>query len=397
MCLYELKGFLEGPCEILAIDRVKVRGTECEPIARYLTTAHRAAVRAGGPLRLSAISGVASLAAISFLFLALVSDRAVAGDPPPACTYYKLLVSAFNADNIKMYDGCDGTYLGNFDTGGHLDGPQGITRGLDGHLYVCSEGNNRIVKYDGQTGAFISNFVVDDPGTPMVDETGGLDGPTAVAFDGAGNLYVASFNSDSVLKYSGVDGSFIEVFVTPGDGGLDGPDVGMTFGPDHNLYVPSFWNNQVMRYALATGDSMGPYIEAADGVVRPRALVFRESVNELLVAAEGGGRVRRHNATTGDYLGDFTSTIANPCGMAYGPDGNAYVSSSSLNLVRRADGTSGATIDNFVPSGLGGLNGATFVYFWGNPPTIPTVSEWGLVVISTLLLAAGTLMIRHRA
>lgn len=36
-------------------------------------------------------------------------------------------------------------------------------------------------------------------------------------------MFVCSFETDEILQYSRFDGSFIGVFVPPGDGSLDGP------------------------------------------------------------------------------------------------------------------------------------------------------------------------------
>ena len=61
------------------------------------------------------------------------------------------------------------------------------------------------------------------------------------------NLYVASFASNTVRRYDGTTGAFIDDFVTAGSGNLMGP-VGVAFGPDGNFYVSSFLGDNVLRY-----------------------------------------------------------------------------------------------------------------------------------------------------
>jgi len=46
---------------------------------------------------------------------------------------------------------------------------------------------------------------------------GALPGPVSA------ELFVSSFLTDQVLRYNGTTGAFIDIFVTAGSGGLDGP------------------------------------------------------------------------------------------------------------------------------------------------------------------------------
>jgi DNA-binding beta-propeller fold protein YncE len=80
---------------------------------------------------------------------------------------------------------------------------------------------------------YIDQFVA--PGS------GGLSTPRQSVFGPDGNLYVASSDTDSILRYNGVTGAFLDTFVPSGSGGLVGPG-DLTFGPDGDLYVSSTVN-----------------------------------------------------------------------------------------------------------------------------------------------------------
>jgi streptogramin lyase len=102
-------------------------------------------------------------------------------------------------------------------------------------------------------------------------------------------------------------------FISAGSGGLSSPwDI--TCGPDGNVYV--------------TGN---------------------------------GGAVRRYNGTTGAYLNTFVSqgsgglAFNNVAGLAFGPDGNLYVTSGNTNQVLEYSGSTGAFIRACVAAGAGGL------------------------------------------
>ena len=60
---------------------------------------------------------------------------------------------------------------------GGLSNAHGIVFGLDGRLYVADTPNNRILRYDGVTGAFLDVFVM---------PSGGLVAPVNLAFGSVG-------------------------------------------------------------------------------------------------------------------------------------------------------------------------------------------------------------------
>ncbi|MCP4783031.1 MAG: protein kinase [Fuerstiella sp.] len=72
-----------------------------------------------------------------------------------------------------------------------------------------------------------------------------------LSFGPDGNLYVASINTDSILRYNGTTGAFLDTFVPTGSGGLDNP-IGMLFDADGNLNVASGLSHEVLRYGAAS-------------------------------------------------------------------------------------------------------------------------------------------------
>lgn len=296
----------------------------------------------------------------------LAAAGAILTFAPEARAGAVLLVSGFLSDQVYRYDAATGAFLGTLGPGGDLDGPQSITVGPDGLLYICSEQVRKVLRYDRQTFAYIDEFIFDDPGTALIDETGGLLGPTAAVFGPDGNLYVASFETDAVLRYNGLTGAFIDVFVPTGSGGLNGPDAGMAFGPDGHLYVPSYFGHRVLRFDGASGAFIDVFVAIGSGASalrNPRTLQFRYGCNDLLVNNEVGGRVLRYNAATGIFLSQLVTGLTAPTGFAIGPDENIYVATISDDAVRKFDGQTGASLGVFVPAGSGGLDGAVFMRF----------------------------------
>jgi len=269
----------------------------------------------------------------------------------------RLLVSGYHDGGLHAYRTQDGKPLG---TPAPVPGAQSIVIGPGGYLFVCAESADRVLRIDPDTLTVLEARVADDPATPE-DENGPLNGPTAAVFGPDGNLYVASFETDSILRYHGRTGAYLGPFVPSGSGGLDGPDAGTKFGPDGDLYVPSFWNDRVLRYDGLTGAYLGDFIPARRGSLRqPRDLVFHRGL--WYVASSQNGRVLRYDSA-GNFV-DVFATANSPYSLAFHPlDGNLYVANQAGNHVRIHDGLTGAFLRRAFPAGSGGLSGATFVCF----------------------------------
>lgn len=269
----------------------------------------------------------------------------------------RMLVSGYNSNAIHVFDTATGAHEMN---AAPVNGAQSIVTGPDGLLYVCAESDNQVIRIDPETMANLGAFVEDDLVTPQ-DESGGLSGPTGAIFGPDGHLYVASFNTDEILRFDGATGAFLDVFVTAGLGTLNGPDAGIAFGPDGHLYVPSYWNNRVVHYDGESGADLGIVISAQpSGLSRPRAVVFHEGL--MYVASSGNGRILRYELT-GAFIDVFANS-AQPYSLAFHPDTNdLYVVNLGPNRVSRHDGVTGQLISRPVSSGEGGLAGATFVHF----------------------------------
>jgi DNA-binding beta-propeller fold protein YncE len=269
----------------------------------------------------------------------------------------RILVSGYDSNALHAYRAFDGAPRGK---AAPVAGAQSIVVGPDGLVYASAEKADRVLRIDPDTLASLGPFVFDDAATPL-DETGGLDNPTAAVFGRDGKLYVASFETDSILRYDGTTGAFLDVFVGTGSGGLDGPDAGTKFGPDGHLYVPSYWNHRVLRYDGATGASLGAAIAPqAGGLRNPRDVVFHNGF--VYVASSGNDRVLKYDPA-GAPLGIFC-TANTPYSLAFHPDDRElYVVSVANDNVRIFDGDTGVFLRKVVQNGSAGLGGATFLLF----------------------------------
>jgi streptogramin lyase len=73
-------------------------------------------------------------------------------------------------------------------------------------------------------------------------------------------LFIGSGGTDSILRHDLRQNS-TKVFVAPKSGGLNGP-AGMAFGDDGSLYVASRNSNEILRYDAKDGRPSGkPFIK----------------------------------------------------------------------------------------------------------------------------------------
>jgi len=134
-----------------------------------------------------------------------------------------------------------------------LNQPFGLIYDPGGNLLVASYGTDSVRRYDGRTGVFIDTFAC---GHHLVQ-------PRNIVYGPDGNLYVTSGNH-RVLRFDGKTGSFIDTFVAPSSGGLNDP-YGLEFGDDGNLYVISGGTNSVLRYDGLTGSFHSTFVPSANG------------------------------------------------------------------------------------------------------------------------------------
>lgn len=298
------------------------------------------------------------------MLTALLASALLAGD--------QLLVAAYNSDSVARHDAQSGAWLSSIAAGGQ-DGVLGIAIGPDGALYVASERTDTVERFDAATGMHLSTFIFDDPNTPQ-SETGGLDEPAGILFGPEDRLYVTSFVQDAVYEFDGHTGAFVRILVTSASGGLNGPDAGIALGPDGALYVPSYWSNRVLRFDRQSGAPLGDFVgPLGTGLSRPRTILFADD-GFAYIASEGNDRVLQVDAQTGAFVKAFviddpatpqneTGGLDGPTGLAIGPDGRLYVASGNTDAVLRYDRPSGAFVDAFVPSGVGGSDFPTFLVF----------------------------------
>ena len=120
-----------------------------------------------------------------------------------------------------------GAYVGVFAAEPALSSPDGITLGPNGdYIYVSSQ--SAVLRFHANSGEFDRIF---SKGLPL--SLAGKFMPMGLTFGPDGDLYVASTTSQSVVRFDGGDGSYVEEFVT-----TDMNQGGLLFAPTALQFAP---------------------------------------------------------------------------------------------------------------------------------------------------------------
>jgi sugar lactone lactonase YvrE len=305
-------------------------------------------------------------------------------------------------------------------------GMLGIARDGSGNIYVADSNNYRVRKDTVSTG-IISTFAGSGRGNFWGDggsaTSAGIDKPQGMAFDSAGNMYIADTWNNRVRKVT--TGGIISTFAgtgLPGFSGNGGAATSAKLNEPTSVAADSHGNvfvmdseNSVVRkitpggvistYAgggISLGDG-GPATNAQLGVGGGVALghIALDKYNNLYIVDPGNARVRKVTASTGiittvagngvhGYSGDggpaTSASLADPFQISIGPDGSLYITSQGIGLPPKIRKVTNGIINRWAGGAGGDVSpGSTtkaLAYLLENPPA-PAFYGSGSVFLPT--------------
>ena len=312
--------------------------------------------------------------------------------------YHYVLHGEGTYKGIRRYNPTTGADLGEWIA--HESGMSGIAFGPhDGHLYVC--GGSSIKRYNGTTGASMGVFAtagntlihlvweggylyasdlgpgLNDDGTIQRFDTsgtalgavitpgaGGLDQPWGFDIAPNGDILIADYNPENLVRRYSAAGAHIDNFpAMPNSGKPWSVTVGLPLESGFYVYTTGSFGDTGDPDRMFGYDSEGQMVwETEDSVPGSQGSRALELVgDELYTTRWDGDSYQRYARDDGAFLGTH-STKRFPNDIAFGPDGYIYlVSGDGLDKgVHRYNPASHAYIDEFVDWDTDGMTGIEF-------------------------------------
>ncbi len=266
----------------------------------------------------------------------------------------------------------------------------GITADPNGNIYISHRSQNRIRKIDqnGIISTIAGNGHATFSGDGGPAKNASLNFPAGLAFDSAGNLYVADRNNHRIRKID--SNGIITTIAGNGVPNYTGDNINATESSLHfpsdvaidklgQIYISDRSNNRIRKvntkgiittYAgmgvASYGGDFGPADEAF--LKFPFGLAFDNQGN-LFVADRGNNRIRKIDpdgtiytvagtglfAIRGDYGPAKQGDLAFPTDVTTDNKGNIYIADRNNNRVRKVDPD--GIITTFMGTGLTHYNG----------------------------------------
>lgn len=283
-------------------------------------------------------------------------------------------VNGYNGDNILAINAT-------------LKGPADIAFDSSGNLHFGDGNNNRVRKVTTATGIITTvagTGALGFNGDNVLATSATLGGPGSIAFDSAGDLYIADVGNSRIRKVVTATG-IIYTVAGIGSNGYNGDNIaaananiyspiGIAFDASDNLYIADAGNYRIRKVTAASGmittvagngfvnGYNGDNIAATSATLNRPAAVAVDRSGNLYIADLENQRVRKVTATTGVITtvadtGSIAYRFDNPGHVAVDSTGNLYIAYLGRNLVRKVskDATIATTVvgtDGIVALGI---------------------------------------------
>jgi len=214
--------------------------------------------------------------------------------------------------------------------------PGGIAVDGSGNLYIADYDSNLVLKEMFSGGKYTESTI-----------GSGWYSPRAVAVDGSGNLYVAESGMNRVVMETPSAGGYVQSTVASG---LGYPS-GVAVDGSGNVYIADSQNNQIRMETLTTGGYVQSTIPT-NGLNWPNGIAVDGSGN-IYIADQYNNRVLKETLSAGSYTqSTIISGLNNPRGVAVDTNGDIYIADSQDNQVLKETLSTNSYTESTIGSGV---------------------------------------------
>ncbi len=259
-------------------------------------------------------------------------------------------------DNAALSPSVPGDIYTVAGTDGSLYAPDGVAVDSAGNIYIADDGNNRVREIAATTGTqwgismtaggvyTVAGGSYGTGGDGGAATSAGLECPSKVALDSAGNLYIADRCANRVQEVAATTGTQWGISMTAddiytvagsssgtsgdsGDGGAATSALlwnlyGLAFDSTGDLYIADFANNRVQEVAATTHSQWGISMTADD----------------IYTMA---GSATRASGTSGDGGASTSALLDSPDGLGFDSAGDLYIADFYNNRVQEVAAATG--------------------------------------------------------
>ncbi|MDE1846025.1 MAG: PGF-pre-PGF domain-containing protein [Candidatus Micrarchaeota archaeon] len=257
---------------------------------------------------------------------------------------------------------------------------------ISGNIFVPDSGNNRILEFNSPfTNNEGAGIVIGQSGFTAntgADTAAGLINPYTVRIDSNGNLWVADFGNNRVLKYPTPLSTGESATVAIGQSGLTSntglltqngliSPIAMEFDPSGNLWVTDAANNRVLKYPTPFVSNEGATVSIGQGsfttnagLLTQNGLIFPKGVNfdpsgNLWVTDFGNNRVLEYdtpftsNEGANIIIGQTSYTVNTALATNNGLSGPSSISFDNANNLWVVDSNNNRVLEFLSPFSTG--------------------------------------------
>jgi DNA-binding beta-propeller fold protein YncE len=211
-----------------------------------------------------------------------------------------------------------------------LSGPSGVAVDRAGNVYIADTINNAIERWT-ETNNTLTTLV-----------SSGLANPFGVAVDGTGNVYIADTDNSAIKEWTAASNTVTTLVSS----GLSNP-AGVAVDGAGNVYIADTGNSRIKEWP-ATNGAMA--ILVSSGSSNPAGAAV-DGAGNVYIADTGNSAIKEWTATNGAVATLVSSGLSNPVGVAVDGAGNVYIADTGNSAIKKLMATNGA-VATLVSSGL---------------------------------------------